>query len=90
MKVIRNDIALCYDCHMYASTGDATFLDYDYPAKEADEKFEAIEAGLEELPHLISETREGEQAEEEFSSRPCGCCGSELAGYRAFYTQLGA
>lgn len=87
--VIRTDIALCHDCHMYESTGDASFFDYHYGPTEAEERFQATVHGLIALPHLVSETREGEQVESEFSTRQCDCCGSKLAGFRAFYAQLG-
>ena len=62
------------------------------PHSGADLRMAEIVAGLEKLgPHLVpdydSETGKGI---DEFSSRPCGCCGTRLAGERHDFAILGA
>jgi hypothetical protein len=61
------------------------------PRSEADKRLAEITAGLERLgPHLVpdfdSETGKGH---DEFSRRPCGCCGCKLHGERFDFAILG-
>ncbi len=61
------------------------------PRSKADERHAEIVAGLERLgAHLVpdfdSDTGKGH---DEFSSRPCGCCGCKLHGERFDFAILG-
>jgi hypothetical protein len=101
MTIVRDDLLLCDDCTIAAVNGDFTSLDYHYGTgldrydrkigPSADERQAEIERGLEALgPHLVpdhdSETGDGI---DEFSRRPCACCGTRLAGGRHRFAVLG-
>lgn len=90
MKVIRDGIQLCHDCMIAAVNGDFTGLDYHY-GSGADKRMAEIVAGLESLgPNLVSDfDGETDKGIEEFSTHPCGCCGSKLAGGRHSFAILG-
>lgn len=84
MQVIRDGILLCVDCLFAAVNGDVSGI-------ESDERVLAVEAGLERLgPHLVpdfdSETNKGI---DEYSVRPCDCCGTKLHGSRHEFAILG-
>lgn len=91
MKVIEDDLWLCTDCLFAAVNDDYTGLDYSYSKPEAESRERAIRKGLADLgPNLVynadSETSKGMN---EFSHRPCDCCGSALAGARERFAVLG-
>ena len=92
MEVIQDDLWLCQDCTIVAVNGDWTWLDYYYSSEaEQEERRAEIEAGLSELgahlvPNFDSEAGDGM---EEFSSRHCDCCGTDLAGGRTRFAILG-
>lgn len=101
MRIIHDDIRLCVDCLMVAESDGAEHIDQYYgrgphPGRGelrdgARERMAIISAGLAKLgPHLVaaydSETGEGI---DEFSSWPCDCCDSRLAGSRHKFAILG-
>jgi hypothetical protein len=101
MIKVRDELALCDDCTIAAVNGDFTGLDYHYHSgldrfdrkvgPSADERMAEIVAGLEALgaglvPDHDSETGDGI---DEFSRRPCACCGTRLAGGRHRFAVLG-
>ena len=97
MRIIRDELELCDDCLTIACSGDYSGFDYSMngrgPAAEAkrDARIAEVDAGLARLgPHLVpdfdSETGRGI---EEFTSRPCQCCESRLAGSRHNFAILG-
>jgi hypothetical protein len=101
VKVIRDEIGLCEDCLIVAVNGEYDSIDFHYGRGEypgrgelrdgAKERAAEIDAGLARLgPNLVpdhdSETGRGI---EEFSWRPCGCCGSTLGGSRHMFAVLG-
>lgn len=91
MRVIADDLWLCSDCLFAAVNDDYTGLDYYYSPKDAEKKEQEIREGLVRLgPNLVynadSETGEGIR---EFSSTPCNCCGTHLAGSRERFAILG-
>lgn len=77
MKVIQENLALCYDCMEIAEQGYSDTLP---EPEQAD-----ILAALEALPYLVASDAEPN----EFSNQSCDCCGSRLAGERHYYNQLG-
>lgn len=90
ITIIDDDVRLCADCVQPAVNGDFTSLDYHYSAREADERMSAITAGLEALGYITPwADDDGDHDEDEFSSRPCECCGCTLAGMRLRFVQLG-
>jgi len=91
MRVIRDDLQLCQDCLFAAVNGDFSGLDYHYEKSEADKRQREIVLGLGKLgrnlvPDFDSNTDEGI---EEFSTRPCDCCGTKLHGSRHRFAVLG-
>ena len=91
MRVIQDDLWLCSDCLFVAVNGDYSGLDYYYTPEDAVSRRAAVDAGLSKLgQHLVSdfdsETGDGIN---EFSSTPCTCCGSGLAGSRHRFAILG-
>lgn len=91
MKIVRDGIELCEDCLIAACNDDYSGLDYYLKEPEATERMHAIQAGLFRLgrylvPNFDSETGQGCN---DFSMRPCGCCGSRLHGSRHEFAVLG-
>lgn len=74
-------------CPFCLSEGD----DNHGPRSKADDRMAEIVAGLERLgAHLVPNyDSESGQGCEEFTWRPCGCCGSKLAGSRHEFAILG-
>jgi len=97
MQIIRDGILLCEDCLIVAVNGDYSGFDYQMngrgPEAEAkrDARIAEVDAGLTRLgPNLVpSYDSETGQGIEEFTWRPCGCCGSKLAGGRHEFAVLG-
>lgn len=90
MQVIRDGILLCEDCLFAAVNGDVTGVS-DIPGITAAERIQAIESGLSKLganlvPDFDSETNKGI---DEYSVRPCDCCGTKLHGSRHEFAILG-
>lgn len=84
MEIIRDNIRLCYDCHIVAATGETDHIDAVYSDDSAQSMSFTITSGLEELPGLVPNGND-----DEFSASICDCCGTRLAGFRAGYSQLG-
>lgn len=77
-KVITEKLMFCQDCMIAAVNDDYTGLDYHYDKEEADEREKAIRAGLANLGGYAVMGHE----HDEFSRRPCDCCGMQLHGER--------
>ncbi len=101
MAIERDEIELCTECMIVAVNGDYQAIDEyhgrgEHPGRGelrdgAKERAAVIDAGLAKLgPNLVpsfdSETGKGI---EEFSTWPCECCGSALAGSRHQFATLG-
>ena len=84
MKIIDDDLWLCVDCTMVAVNGDSTGIEDDEREAEVCAAVEAMGPHL--VPNSDSETGEGQ---DEFSWRPCDCCGSSLGGARERFALLG-
>lgn len=78
-EIVSDSVYVCADCIMVIANGDYSGLDVD---DNADDRAAEIDAGLDKLTesgHVAA--GDGEQ-DREFSSRPCDCCGTHLAGSR--------
>lgn len=83
MKVIDDNFLVCTDCIMVIANGDYSELNYYYPDNDdadPDKRAEEIDAGIENAGGRI--VPGNPEYDKEFSSRPCDCCGSHLAGHR--------
>lgn len=97
MKITRDGIQLCGDCMIVAVNGDYSGFDYQMngrgPKAEAkrDARIAEVDAGLASLgPHLVpSFDVEADKGYDEFSTRPCECCGTKLHGSRFEFSILG-
>ncbi len=87
MKVHIDNLVFCEDCMLAAVNNDYTGLDYHYNEQEAEQRQAEIVAGLSRLSALGSVCLAG-IAGDEFSTRPCDCCGSHLAGSREYFIIL--
>jgi len=86
MKVNIENIVVCEDCIQAIVNDDYTGLDYHYNEQEAEQRHNEIVAGILALSALGHIVTTGE--EDEFSSRPCDCCLSRLAGARFYCSTL--
>ena len=76
---VKDEILVCVDCTQAIANDDYTGLDYYYDEKESAKREKAIRRGIAELGGYASINSD---IHEEFSSSPCECCGSHLAGER--------
>lgn len=87
------ELLLCDDCHLFHGTGDPSFLQYQFGRDDV-----AVDARLNEITDGL--TRLGQEHNnmffqnvdvepEEFSIKPCDCCGTSLAGGRIHYSAIG-
>ena len=86
MKVKIENLAFCEDCTMVAVNGDYTGLDYHYSEDEAEKRAKEIDDGLATLGAVYYDDSKDS---DEFSTRRCDCCGSNLAGQRDYFIVLG-
>ena len=86
MKTIIENLVLCADCVHPAVYDDYTALDYHYTADIAEEKMKAIKDGLKKLGSGLC--YDSSKEPDEFSCRPCDCCGTRLAGSRDYFINL--
>lgn len=91
MKVVTDNLWLCEDCTMVAVNDDSTGIESARRERE-------VRAAVHDMgPHLVCDSgtdtdEHGDQREDgynEFSARPCDCCGSQLAGARTRFAILG-
>lgn len=78
--IVNDNFMVCPDCIPVIANGDATHLDYHYKAKDAEQRLDEIEKGIENCGGYIYVGNEDNN--DEFSHHPCDCCGLRLAGYR--------
>jgi phosphoribosylaminoimidazole (AIR) synthetase len=87
-EIINDEYMVCADCIVVIATGDYTALDYCYQADESEKRMKEINSGLSQAGGYVLG---GESdRDEEFSRRPCDCCGSSLHGARTHCVVLGA
>lgn len=87
MKVKIENLAFCQECTMAAINDDYTGLDYHYSADEAEKRAQEIRNGLAGLGSYVC--HDGSKDPDEFSTRRCDCCRSQLAGKREYFIVLG-
>jgi len=81
MPTVKEKIMVCNDCFQPIVNGDFSALDYWYRPVQARERYEAVKAGMDRLTEDGAQLCAGDD-HNEFSSFPCECCGSKLAGER--------
>lgn len=90
MKVVQDDLWLCDDCTMWAVNGDDSSIDYSHNGEAAEARRKEVHEGVAALgPHLVNDSGENGEGEEEFSRRDCDACGTSLAGRRNRFAVLG-
>lgn len=78
-ELVADGVMVCTDCIMVIANGDYSGLDfYD----DADDRAAEVDAGLDKLSESGAVTAGDSEHDREFSSRPCDCCGTLLAGHR--------
>ncbi len=78
-----DELFVCPDCWSWLINGDATGLDHHYRGHEADVRLVQIQEGEADLMRTYGSLHMGCALwDDEFSSTPCDCCGSRLAGER--------
>lgn len=91
---MQQELLLCDDCHLYHGTGDASFLSYQYgnDDQSIDARLTKITEGLTRLAEESNNMffQNVDHSPEEFSTAPCDCCGTSLAGGRIHYTAVGS
>jgi hypothetical protein len=87
VEVLDDNLMVCSDCMQMIANGDVSGLDYHYTEKQAARRLVEINEGM---------AAQGGQVVcgdvdnfDEFSGRPCGCCGDNLAGARHHCVVLG-
>ena len=87
-------LLLCDDCHLYHHNHDASFLSYQFgnDDQSIDARLTEITDGLSKLgqEHNNMFFQNVDEPAEEFSTAPCDCCGTHLAGGRIHYTVVGS
>jgi len=76
------NLVFCEDCTQAAVNDDHSALDYHYNPEEAVNRYNKIQANLARLGHVM---RDPARDEDEFSTRPCDCCRTKLAGRRLYF-----
>lgn len=78
--IIVDNLVFCTDCTIAA-------VNDDFSGIEDDQQYADIMTGLERLGKIGAVYHAGQEPDE-FSSRPCDCCGSRLAGSREYFIIL--
>jgi hypothetical protein len=82
--VIIENLKFCHACLHAAVNDEYTGLDYYLDEPEATQRMSQIKEGLAKLPGYPVYTGN----DDEFSLRPCDCCGEKLAGERFEFNLL--
>ena len=76
-KIIVDNLVFCEDCTIAAVNGD-------YSGIEDEQQYADTTTGLERLGKIGAVCHAGREPDE-FSSRPCDCCGNRLVGSRDYF-----
>ena len=77
------NLIVCPDCQAYLCSDHSVF-DYWYDSDESEKIISSISEKVEEMmeERQLSYILESSEMHDPFSSSPCECCQSRLAGYR--------
>jgi hypothetical protein len=90
LEVIDDDFMVCTDCLMIIANDDASGLDYSLGEEEAEVREHEIREAIAEIQREEGQIAVGDSdKDDEFSSSPCACCGTRLAGARHHCVLLG-
>ena len=78
--ILVANLAFCADCTIAAVNGEFSSI-------EGDQQYADTTTGLERLGKIGAVYYAGQEPDE-FSLRPCDCCGSRLAGSREYFIIL--
>ena len=88
---IDDDFMVCTDCLMIIANDDASGLDYSLGEEEAEVREQEIRGAITEIQREEGQIAVGDSdRDDEFSSSPCACCGTRLAGARHHCVILGS
>lgn len=91
LAIIDDDFMVCTDCLMIIANDDASGLDYSLGEEEAEVREQEIRGAITEIQREEGHIAVGDSDRgDEFSSSPCACCGSRLAGARHHCVILGS
>ncbi|MGM1051834.1 MAG: hypothetical protein ACQEXO_05505 [Pseudomonadota bacterium] len=83
VDIIDDAFMVCTDCLMIIANDDASGLDYSLSEEDAAERERVIREAMAEIQREEGQIVVGESdRDDEFSARPCACCGTRLAGQR--------
>lgn len=89
--IIDDDFMVCTDCLMIIANDDASGLDYSLGEEEAEARKWEIRGAIAEIQREEEQIAVGDSDRaHEFSSSPCACCGTRLAGARHHCVILGS
>ncbi|WP_445000250.1 hypothetical protein [Halomonas mongoliensis] len=90
LAIIDDDFMVCTDCLMIIANDDASGLDYSLGEEEAEVREHEILEAIAEIQREEGQIAVGDSGkDDEFSSSPCACCGTRLAGARHHCVLLG-
>src|SRR5690554_1579793 len=91
VDIIDDDFMVCTDCLMIIANDDASGLAYSLGEEEAEAREREIREAIAEIQREEGQIAVGDSdRDEEFTSRPCACCGMRLAGPRHHCVILGS
>ena len=89
--IIDDDFMVCTDCLMIIANDDASGLDYSLGEEGAEARMREIREAIEDIQREEGQIAVGDSdRDDEFSSSPCACCGTRLAGARHHCVILGS
>lgn len=90
VDIIDDEFMVCTDCLMIIANDDASGLDYALGEEVAAAREQEIRSAILEIQREDGQIAVGDSDhDDEFSSSPCACCGSRLAGQRHHCMILG-
>ena len=91
VDIIDDDFMVCTDCLMIIANDDASGLGYSLGEEEAEARELEIREAIAEIRQDEGQIAVGDSnRDDEFSSSPCACCGTRLAGARHHCVILGS
>jgi len=90
VDIIDDDFMVCTDCLMIIANDDASGLDYSLGEAEAEAREQEIREAIAEIQREEGQIAVGDSGrDDEYTSSPCPCCGTRLAGARHHCVILG-